>query len=70
MAPSKRADNKAGICIYIDRKVIARFKEACEFFGMPMSVIIAAYMEHKIEEYEQLKRAADAGASCGADEEN
>lgn len=70
MPPSKRADNKGSICIYIDRKTIARFREACEFFGMPMSVIITAYMENKIKEYERLKRANNAGAHNGAKEEN
>lgn len=65
MAPNKRADNKGSICIYIERKTIARFREACEFFGFPMSVIITAYMEQKIKEYEQLKRENNTGASAG-----
>jgi antitoxin component of RelBE/YafQ-DinJ toxin-antitoxin module len=51
MAPSKRADNKGNITIYIDRKIIAKFREVCAFFGIPMSVIITSFMEHKIKEY-------------------
>lgn len=69
MAPNKRADNKGSICIYIDRKTIARFRKACEFFGFPMSVIITAYMEQKIKEYEQLQGKNNAGNIAGADEE-
>lgn len=70
MAPNKRADNKGSICIYVDRRIIARFRKACVFFGLPMSVIITAYMEHKIKEYEQLKRADNAGASAEAETED
>jgi hypothetical protein len=68
MAPSKRADNKGNITIYIDRKIIAKFREVCAFFGIPMSVIITSFMEHKIKEYEQLKRTDNAGDSAGIEE--
>lgn len=63
MAPSKRKDSKGSICIYVEKNTIARFKDACDFFGLPMSVVITAYMEHKIKEYDKLRRDGEAGDS-------
>ena len=56
MAPSKRADNKKMVGIYVDEKLVKRFQKACDHFGISMSAILTAYMEEKANEYEQTLR--------------
>ena len=56
MAPSKRADSKRGITIYVDRKTYERFQRACEFFGLPMTTVLTSFMESKAEDYERKLR--------------
>ena len=56
MAPSKRADNKKMVGIYVDKDLLRRFQEACAFFGLPMSVVLTSYIEAKANEYEKLLR--------------
>jgi hypothetical protein len=54
MCPSKRADHKRGITLYVDKNTYTRFQKACEFFGVTMSSILTSYMETKASEYEKL----------------
>lgn len=63
MAPNKRADNKKGVTLYVDKKILERFQNACEFFGLAMSVVLTSYMETKANEYEQLLRDRDKAAT-------
>ena len=57
MPPNKSANNKGNITIYIDRKTIASFREACEFYGTTMSTDITSYMEKQIREYIRQKKS-------------
>ena len=61
MAPSKRADNKKMIGVYLDEKVIKRFQEACAFFGVTMSQVLTAYITDKVNDYERTLRKQSVG---------
>lgn len=60
MAPGKRADNKKMLGVYLDEKLIERFKAACEFFGFSMTNILETYITEKANEYEKLLRSGRA----------
>ncbi|MBR3944717.1 MAG: hypothetical protein IKK15_06435 [Akkermansia sp.] len=60
MAPGQRAENKKMLGIYIDEKLLERFKAACEFFGFSMTTLLETYITEKANEYEKLLRSGRA----------
>ena len=49
MAPGKRADNKKGICIYVDAKIIEAYKAFCAAAGKTMAESITAHMSDTVK---------------------
>ncbi len=70
MAPSKRADNKRMIGIYVDVKLAKRFQEACEYFGLTMSTVLTSYITEKANEYERILRNRKSGDSSQPQKED
>ena len=53
MAPNKRAENKRGICFYVESKLVDAFKRLCERAGITMAEALTAHMVSAVKQKEK-----------------
>lgn len=60
MAPNQRSADKRNFSIYVRKETYERFRAACEFFGLSMTVVVSSFMEQKAQDYEKGLRKGKA----------
>ncbi|MBR5890273.1 MAG: hypothetical protein IKY92_09555 [Akkermansia sp.] len=54
MAPRQRAENKKMLGLYVDSALVAKFQQACAYYGQTMTSAVTLFIEETVQEYEEL----------------
>ena len=54
MAPRQRAENKKMLGLYVDSALVAKFQQACAYYGQTMTSAVTLFIEETMQEYEEL----------------
>lgn len=63
MSPSKRAEHKTNIMLWVDKDLHARFARMAEASGLSMTSILSAHIIACIDEYESKKNKGKQNAN-------
>ncbi|MBQ5665787.1 MAG: hypothetical protein UHH87_10810 [Akkermansia sp.] len=56
MAPRQRAENKKMLGLYVDSALVAKFQQACAYYGQTMTSAVTLFIEETVQEYEELMK--------------
>ena len=56
MAPRQRAENKKMLGLYVDSAQVAKFQQACAYYGQTMTSAVTLFIEETVQEYEELMK--------------
>ena len=54
MAPRQRAENKKMLGLYVESALVAKFQQACAYYGQTMTSAVTLFIEETVQEYEEL----------------
>ena len=54
MAPRQRAEKKKMLGLYVDSELVAKFQQACAYYGQTMTSAVTLFIEETVQEYEEL----------------
>ena len=61
MAPRQRAENKKMLGLYVDSALVAKFQQACAYYGQTMTSAVTLFIEETVQEYEEILKEEEEG---------